>query len=72
MSKLVSLSRDEVGGNVALRSLAMAVYSQCRRVYTHTVPGKSMTDFGPAAAATSLLKKPSEVRAFAVNISVNL
>ena len=60
----MSVTREDTGGSGGggvLRSLAMALYSQCRRVLSHTVVGKSMTGFGPAAAAASLLQKPSEV-----------
>ena len=44
-----------------LKSLAMAVYTQCREVMKQHVPGKSMTGFGPAAQAVQLLNKPTEV-----------
>ena len=37
-------------------SLAMSVYTQCRRVVDHEIPGRSLTGFGPAAAAELILK----------------
>ena len=40
-----------------LRSLALSVYSQCRRVLQQTVSGRSLTGFGPAAAATDRLSR---------------
>ena len=40
-----------------LKNLSLAVYTQCRRYISQTVIGKSMTGFGPAAAAVEILKK---------------
>lgn len=38
-------------GAESLRSLALSVYTQCRRLVTHSVLGRSLTGFGPAAAS---------------------
>ena len=45
----------------SLRSLALSVYTQCRRQVSPAVSGRSLTGFGPAAAAWERLLKP-EVR----------
>jgi len=34
----------------------MSVYTQSRRLLTHTIPGRSLTGFGPAAAGEKILK----------------
>lgn len=34
----------------------MSVYTQSRRLLTHTITGRSLTGFGPAAAAEKVLK----------------
>lgn len=39
-----------------LRSLALNVFSQCRRQLTHTTNIKSLTGFGTAANADQFLK----------------
>lgn len=41
-----------------LKTLAMSVYTQCRRQVTHTIMGRSLTGFGPASSADILLKGP--------------
>ncbi|GAB6029834.1 hypothetical protein CHUAL_005543 [Chamberlinius hualienensis] len=43
-----------------LKSLAFAVYSQCRRTLAHQSTVKSLTGFGPAAAAEKFLKSKDE------------
>ena len=63
LQSLVPPYRDDL---YSLKNLSLAVYSQCRRIISQTVPGKSMTGFGPAAAAMSLLAKPTDVSARAV------
>ena len=42
----------------SLRSLALSVYTQCRRQVSPAVSGRSLTGFGPAAAAWERLLKP--------------
>lgn len=39
-----------------MRALALSVYSQCRRLLTHQSNVKSLTGFGPAAAADLFIK----------------
>lgn len=39
-----------------LKQLCMSVYTQCRRAVPHQILGRSLTGFGPAAAAEEMLK----------------
>lgn len=39
-----------------MRSVALSVYSQCRRVMQHTSNVKALTGFGPAATGDLFLK----------------
>lgn len=40
----------------ALKSLAFSVFTSCRWNLTHSIVGRSMTGFGPAAGAELFLK----------------
>jgi len=42
--------------NDQMRAMALSVYSQCRRLLVHQNNVKSLTGFGPAAAADLFLK----------------
>jgi len=43
--------------NDQIRALSLNVYSQCRRHLVHQNAAKTLTGFGPAAAADIFLKK---------------
>ncbi|XP_035704664.1 mediator of RNA polymerase II transcription subunit 13-like isoform X3 [Folsomia candida] len=46
--------------NDQMRALALSVYSQCRRLLTHQSNVKSLTGFGPAAAADLFIKSKDD------------
>jgi len=49
-------SRDRVRQNDHMRAQAFSVFSQCRRMLTHTSNVKALTGFGTAAMADLFLK----------------
>lgn len=49
-------ARDIIRHNDHMRSLALSVFSQCRRQLVHTAGVKSLTGFGTAAMAEMFLK----------------
>ena len=57
------LEYRESGRSEPLRSLAMSVHAQCRRVIMHNVIGRTLTGFGPAATAQDKVLQ-SEVTSF--------
>ena len=48
--------RDRVRQNDHMRAQAFSVFSQCRRMLTHTSNVKALTGFGTAAMADLFLK----------------
>ncbi|XP_013416581.1 mediator of RNA polymerase II transcription subunit 13-like isoform X2 [Lingula anatina] len=40
-----------------MKSMAFSIFSQCRQALTHTVVGRTLTGFGPAAAAEAICKR---------------
>lgn len=49
-------ARESIRRNDHMRSLALSVFSQCRRLLVHTSNVKSLTGFGSAALADLFLK----------------
>lgn len=49
-------SRDRIRQNDHMRAQAFSVFSQCRRMLTHTSNIKALTGFGTAAMADMFLK----------------
>lgn len=55
------LESTEGGSNIQqLKSLSFSVFTTCRWNSSHTILGRSLTGFGPAAAAELFLKKKDE------------
>lgn len=57
-------AKENNGQFQLLKNIAFSVYTSCRWNLTHSVLGRSLTGFGPAAAAEVLLKKkdPADAR----------
>ncbi|KAK6638178.1 hypothetical protein RUM44_008606 [Polyplax serrata] len=53
-------ARETIRRNDHMRSLALSVFSQCRRLLVHTSNVKSLTGFGSAALADFFLKNKDE------------
>ncbi|XP_076453407.1 mediator of RNA polymerase II transcription subunit 13-like [Babylonia areolata] len=59
--KTIMDHEDSSAKTQALKSLAFSVFTSCRWNLAHTIAGRSLTGFGPAAAADVFLKsKPAE------------
>ncbi|XP_046987073.1 mediator of RNA polymerase II transcription subunit 13 [Schistocerca americana] len=62
LESIVELGKmgDHIKHNDQMRAQAFSVFSQCRRLLTHTSNIKSLTGFGTAAMADLFLKKKDE------------
>jgi mediator of RNA polymerase II transcription subunit 13 len=59
LEDILSIGNSSLDGrykNDQMRALSLTVYSQCRRLLIHQNGVKSLTGFGPAAAAELFLK----------------
>ena len=54
-----------------VKNLCMSVYTQSRRLLMHAIPGRSLTGFGPAAAAEKVLKG-KQVRYAIATVNIRL
>jgi len=50
-------TKDRLDQFQLLKNIAFSVYTSCRLNITHSVLGRSLTGFGPAAGAEAFLKK---------------
>ncbi|ELU05357.1 hypothetical protein CAPTEDRAFT_103103 [Capitella teleta] len=66
LRSLVDVHRE--GASQALKSLCLSVYSQSRRLLKYSIAGTSLTGFGPAASAETLLKQREAEKFAAFNL----
>lgn len=65
------LDKQEPGAEMQhLKSMAFSVFTMCRWNLSHTIPGRSLTGMGPAAAADHFLKNKGVRRASEWSVSV--
>lgn len=64
------MENTEQGSNFQLlKSISFSVFTTCRWNLSHSILGKSLTGFGPAAASQVYLNKKRDVSIYVYSIS---